>query len=136
MINIVIQSTTVWLRIIFQFVFNPLSASLTKWPNTLKQFVGKLLTNYLSLFAYFAGFVLKGLNDIAASDLSIQFKLRKRGFLLKTLSRTITFQIYSRSVKRISSVLKIFIYYRNCYVQTCSCKKTQKECQKTNYKMS
>ena len=110
MINIVIQSTTVWLRIIFQFVFNPLSASLTKWPNTPKQFVGKLLTNCLSLFAYFAGLVLKGLNDIAASDLSIQFKLRKRGFLLKTLSRTIAFQIYSRSVKRVSTVLKIFIY--------------------------
>ena len=61
------------------------------------------------------------LSDIAASDLSIQFKLRKRGFLLNTLSRTIIFQWYSTSVKRVSlrvfSVIKICIYYRSCYVQ-------------------
>ena len=30
--------------------FNPLSANPTKWSNTLKQFVGKLPTNCLSVF--------------------------------------------------------------------------------------
>ena len=32
---------------------NPLSASPTKWPNTLKQFVGKLPTNCLNVFGHF-----------------------------------------------------------------------------------
>ena len=30
---------------------NPLSANITKWSNTLKQFVGKLPTNCLSVLA-------------------------------------------------------------------------------------
>ena len=40
--------------------FNPLSTNPTKWPNTLKQFVGKLPTNCLSVFDHFLGFALKG----------------------------------------------------------------------------
>ena len=42
-------------------VFNPLSANPTKWSNTLKQFVGNLLTNCLSVFGHFVGLALKGL---------------------------------------------------------------------------
>ena len=38
-----------------------LSANPTKWSNTLKQFVGKLLTNCLSVFDHFVGLALKGL---------------------------------------------------------------------------
>ena len=38
---------------------NPLSASFTKWSNTLKQFVDKLLTNCLSVFDHFVGLALK-----------------------------------------------------------------------------
>ena len=41
--------------------FNPLSAILTKWSETLKQFVGKLPTNCLSVFDHFVGLALKGL---------------------------------------------------------------------------
>ena len=41
--------------------FNPLSANPTKWPNTLKQFVGKLPTNCLSVFGHFDNLALKGL---------------------------------------------------------------------------
>ena len=40
---------------------NPLSAKLIKWPNTLKQFVGNLPTNCLSVFGHFVGLALKGL---------------------------------------------------------------------------
>ena len=40
---------------------NPLSVNPTKWSNTLKQFVGKLPTNCLSVFDHFAGLALKGL---------------------------------------------------------------------------
>ena len=42
--------------------FNPLSAKLTKWPDTLKQFVGNLPTNSLSVFGHFVGLALKGLS--------------------------------------------------------------------------
>ena len=40
----------------------PLSPNPTKWSNTLKQFVGNLTTNCLSVFDHFVGLVLKGLN--------------------------------------------------------------------------
>ena len=43
---------------------NPLSAKLTKWPNTLKQFVGNLPTNCLSVFDHFVGLALKGLRTM------------------------------------------------------------------------
>ena len=42
-------------------VQNPLSANPTKWPNTLKQFVAKFPTNYLSVFDHFLKLALKGL---------------------------------------------------------------------------
>ena len=44
--------------------FNSLNANYTKWSNTLKQFVGKLSTNYLSVFDHFVKLALKGLNSI------------------------------------------------------------------------
>ena len=40
---------------------SPLSANPTKLSNTLKQFVGNLPTNCLSVFDRFVGLVLKGL---------------------------------------------------------------------------
>ena len=40
---------------------NPSSANPTKWSNTLKQFVGNLPTNCLSVFDHFVGLVRKGL---------------------------------------------------------------------------
>ena len=40
---------------------NPLSANLTKWSNTLKQFVSKLAPNCLNVFDHFAKLALKGL---------------------------------------------------------------------------
>ena len=43
------------------FASNPLSANITKWSNTLKQFVGKLPTNCLSVFNHFVRLALKKL---------------------------------------------------------------------------
>ena len=40
---------------------NPLSANPTQWSNTLKQFVGNLPTNCLSVFDHFVKLALKGL---------------------------------------------------------------------------
>ena len=45
-------------------LINPLSANPTKWSNTLKQFVGNLPTNCLSVFDHFVGLALKGLMKI------------------------------------------------------------------------
>ena len=46
-------------------LFNALSANPTKWPNTLKQFVGKLPTNCLSVFGHFVKLALKWLKRIS-----------------------------------------------------------------------
>ena len=45
-------------------LLNPLSANFTKWSDKLKQFICKLSTNCLSVFGYFVGLVLKGLNFV------------------------------------------------------------------------
>ena len=42
---------------------NSLSANPTKWLNTLKQFVGNLPINCLSVFDHFVKLVLKELGD-------------------------------------------------------------------------
>ena len=39
----------------------PLGAKFIKWSNTLKQFVGKVPANCLSVFDHFMGLALKGL---------------------------------------------------------------------------
>ena len=44
--------------------FNLLNANPTKWSNILKQFVGNLPTNCLSVLDYFVGLSLKGLNTV------------------------------------------------------------------------
>ena len=45
----------------------PLSANPAKWLNTLKQFVGKLSTNCLSVYDHFVGLALKGLRHYKPS---------------------------------------------------------------------
>ena len=45
----------------FKAKINPLSTNPTKWPITLKQFVGKLPTDCLSVFDHFVKLALKGL---------------------------------------------------------------------------
>ena len=51
-------------------VFNPFSANITRWSNTVKQFAGKLPTNCLSVFDHFVGLALKGLNSLIRKPLS------------------------------------------------------------------
>ena len=54
--------------------FNPLSANPTKWPNTLKQFVGNLPMNCLSKFGHFVYLAFKGLTQMIPKF----FLLKKR----------------------------------------------------------
>ena len=51
-------------------LFNPLSANPTKWSNTLKQFVGNLLTNCLSVFDHFMKMAVKGLKLLIVEVIS------------------------------------------------------------------
>ena len=44
---------------------NPLSANPEKWSNTLKEFVGNLPTNCLSVFDHFMNLALKGLMSLS-----------------------------------------------------------------------
>ena len=46
-----------------QCILNPLSDNITKWSNTLKQFVHKLQRNCLSVIDHFVRLALKGLID-------------------------------------------------------------------------
>ena len=50
---------------------NPLSTNLRKWSNTLKQFVGNLPMNCLSVFDHFVGLALKGLKTMLMLLISI-----------------------------------------------------------------
>ena len=49
---------------------NPFSANFTKWSNTLKQFVGNLSTNCLSVFDHIMELALKGLNGMSFKKLT------------------------------------------------------------------
>ena len=61
---------------------NPLSANPTKWSKTLKQFVGKLPTNCLSVFDHFVGLALKGLK-IMENIFIISANLWRRDFKIR-----------------------------------------------------
>ena len=50
-----------YLTAVWTHVLNPLSANPTKWSKKLKQFVGNLATNCLSVFDHYVGLALKGL---------------------------------------------------------------------------
>ena len=52
---------------------NPLSANPTKWSNTLKQFVGNLPTNCLSVFDHFVKLAHKGLMEFDFDKSTFQF---------------------------------------------------------------
>ena len=58
-------------------ILNTLSANPTKWSNTLKQFVGKLPTNCLSLFDRFVRLALKGLKTLLSIPIKLGFQTRK-----------------------------------------------------------
>ena len=64
--------------------FNTLSANPTKWSNTLKQFVTKLLTISLRVFDHFLGLAFKGLKEISMETL-LKYLRALKGFHKKLL---------------------------------------------------
>ena len=90
--------------------FNPLSAKLTKRPNKLKQFVGNLPTNCLSVFGHFVGLALKGLIHLNPRNIRNEIWRRsireggnkaatRRWYCSRISNRNITFYINRSSVK-------------------------------------
>ena len=51
---------------------NPLSGNPTKWSDTLKQFIGNLPTNCLSVFDHFVKLALKGLKNAAKNNAKLK----------------------------------------------------------------
>ena len=62
--------------------FNSLSANFTKWSNTLKQFVGKLPTNCLSMFDHFVELSLKGLRSLVGPLYKVPCMRKEKGPLV------------------------------------------------------
>ena len=69
------------------FYIIPLSTSPTKWSNTIKQFIGKLPANCLSVFDHFVKLALKGLSSINRINgfctMKSLIRITNLGFLLK-----------------------------------------------------
>ena len=76
-------------------ILNPLGANPTKWSNTLKEFVGKLPTNCLSVFDHFVGLALIGLKDqIPLKNKEHYLYIKPKRFRFTISSREIAILIY------------------------------------------
>ena len=119
----------------FIVIINPLSANRTKLPNTLKQFAGKLPTNFLSVFDHFMKLRLKGLMMDSTFVKPIGFYLARivpstewkqeqaAGYPL-FLCAPRNRENVSTSILRLSSenkkcYLRYMLKYQNTYGQTC-----------------
>ena len=81
-------------------ILNPLRANPTKWPNTLKQCVGKLSTNCFSVFGHFVKLALKGLR----LDWNI-FKYSKFNFnWIRYPAYIYLFKVNSRNTRKMSEI--------------------------------
>ena len=63
-----------------KFYVKPLSANPEKWSNTLKQLVGNLPTNCLSVFDHFMNLALKGLKHLYVLRYA---HVRRQGYTVK-----------------------------------------------------
>ena len=73
---VIIYKSFVRIHWLDQEYFNPLNANFTKGSNTLKQFVGKLPTNCLSVFDHFVGLAVKGLRFVDKVVLNWTFNIK------------------------------------------------------------
>ena len=87
-------------------ILNPLSANFIKWSNTVKQFVGNLPTNCLTVFDHFMGLVLKRLKCSGYYFTWYNHKMlissRMFSILISTFlhsSKHLTVQSYHRNTK-------------------------------------
>ena len=99
---------------------NPLSASPTKWSNTLKQFVGEQPTNCLSVFDYFVGSALKGLTVIQQFYKPKLFEvvLWTMGDWKKGACRLFLYTWWQRTylTQGLNNIVKQYVHIRNSMV--------------------
>ena len=60
-VNVTKSAVSFGFRSFTKEILNPLNSNPTKWSNILKQFVGNLPMNFLSMFDHFMKLALKGL---------------------------------------------------------------------------
>ena len=87
---------------------NPLSTNFTKWSNTLKQFVGKIKTNFLSVFDHFVGLALKGLS-------LTEFQVRYLALLLFSVIEGFMWFWMGNLLKNIQLMLWISSRVHSCF---------------------
>ena len=103
-------------------LISPLNANPIKWPNTLKQFVGKLPTNCLSVFGHFVNLALKGLvmGIWESTNMSVSFYIKvtvfyssKIIFMLQKITRSYCTKRNSCSASKIwTLILKVTPAFR------------------------
>ena len=86
------------------FVVNPLSTNPTKWLNTLKQFVGKLPTNCLSVFDHFVKLVVTGLRHWSSKNLA-SFRV------CQNLVKNVHFGAFSRVLITVQKHLLVLMHF-------------------------
>ena len=76
---------------------SPLSANFTKWSKTLKQLIGNLPTNCLSVFYHFVGLALEGLEATVLTVLKPALIKDIPSLILKFLRALSPFLDHSRT---------------------------------------
>ena len=111
---------------------NFLSANPTKWSNTVKQFLGSLPTNCLSLFDHFVKLALKGLRvsqNIFCLSLSVCLCLSVclsvclAACLSLSLSLPLSLSQRAKDVNKSDfvTVVLLFCWGRSCKLSVCVC---------------
>ena len=108
--------SSLWLQLAagFASILNPLSANPTIWSNTLKQFVGKLRTNCLSVFHHFVILALKGLT-ISFQMISNISALNSRHNLVISIQNNIFSFSFNNDVKKKSQQCKLLLTKENFF---------------------
>ena len=87
------------------WIINPLSASPTKWSNPLKQFVGKLPTNCLSVFDHFVELALKVLTVFQICDRQNQLLFSLYVYRQAGKSKD---NVHSKHIEKYKTKIKIY----------------------------
>ena len=122
-----------WYRLKVILALNPLTDNPTKWSNALKQFVGNLPTNCLSVFDHFVGLPLKRLNYLSRLQKLVFFLVNRLILILVNYMVACNPQQCGKKVEQKGALLSYFCNRSNikCFLNflltfgCCSEKKTK-----------
>ena len=103
---------------------NFLSANPTKWSNTVKQFLGSLPTNCLSLFDHFVKLALKGLRvsqNIFSVCLCLCLSVCLSVWLPACLYLSLSQRAKDVNKSDFVTVVLLFCWGRSCKLSVCVC---------------